>query len=150
MPQSLSLNLVHLVFSTRNRENRLYADMRPDLFAVMAKIASRSNSHIYRVGGVEDHVHLAIRLHPTQPASQLVNVLKTQSSQWIKEQSGSSPDFAWQKGYGLFSVSKTHLSALIEYIDRQEHHHRRISFQEEFREICRKNDVGIDERYVWD
>lgn len=99
---------------------------------------------------MDDHVHLAVRLHQTVAGAQLVNVLKTQSSQWIKEQPGSSADFAWQNGYGLFSVSKTHLPKLIDYIDNQEMHHHALSFKEEFREICRKNDVEIDERYVWD
>ena len=150
MPQAFSLNIIHLVFSTKNRENRLYRDLRPDLFAVMANIVARAKSHAYRVGGVDDHVHLAIRLHQTVAGAQLVNVLKTQSSQWIKEQPGSSPDFAWQKGYGLFSVSKPHLPKLIDYIDNQEMHHHALSFQDEFREICRKNGVEIDERYVWD
>ena len=150
MPQSLSFNLIHLVFSTKNRENRLYRDLRPDLFAMMATVVHNTKSHAYRVGGVDDHVHLAIRLHPTLAGAQLVNVLKTQSSQWIKEQSGSSPDFAWQKGYGLFSVSKTHMPKLIDYIDNQETHHYALSFQDEFRELCRKNDIEIDERYCWD
>ncbi len=150
MPQSLSCNLIHLVFSTKNREKRLYRDLRPGLFSVMATIVHNTKSHAYRVGGVDDHVHLAIRLHPTLAGAQLVNILKTQSSQWIKEQSGSTPDFAWQGGYGLFSVSKTHLPKLIDYIDNQESHHHALSFQDEFREICRKNDIEIDERYVWD
>ena len=146
----MSLNLIHLVFSTKHREYRLYPDLRPDLFSVMANIVARTKSHAYRAGGVDDHVHLAIRLHPTVAGAQLVNVLKTQSSQWIKKQPGSSSDFAWQKGYGIFSVSKTHLPKLIDYIDNQETHHHALSFQDEFREICRKNDIEIDERYVWD
>ena len=130
--------------------SRLYKELRPELFAVMARIVERKKSHAYRVGGVDDHVHLAIRLHPTVAGSELVNVLKTQSGQWIKDQSGSSPDFAWQKGYGMFSVSKTHLPELIDYIDQQEHHHHRNSFQDEFRTMCLKNEIEIDERYVWD
>ncbi len=116
----------------------------------MANLVNQTKSHAYRVGGLDDHVHLALRLHPTLAGSQLVNVLKSQSSQWIKKQTGSSPDFAWQGGYGLFSVSKTHLPGLLDYIDQQESHHHTLSFQDEFRELCRKNGIEFDERYVWD
>jgi putative transposase len=150
MSQSLSQNIVHLVFSTKHRENLLFRGLRPELFAVMANLVNQTKSHAYRVGGLDDHVHLALRLHPTLAGSQLVNVLKSQSSQWIKKQTGSSPDFAWQGGYGLFSVSKTHLPGLLDYIDQQESHHHTLSFQDEFRELCRKNGIEFDERYVWD
>jgi len=116
----------------------------------MATVVSNTGSHPYRIGGVEDHVHLAIRIHPTVSGSKLINVLKTESSKWLKLQSAIKCGFHWQSGYGLFSVSQSHLAALIHYIDQQEAHHVEVSFQDEFRKLCRKNRVEWDETYVWD
>jgi len=115
----------------------------------MATLVSNTGSHAYRIGGVEDHVHLAILMHPTCSGSKLLNVLKTESSKWLNRHPVIKTDFHWQSGYGLFSVSQSHLHALIRYIDHQEEHHQKISFQDEFRTLCRKNGVELDEAYVW-
>lgn len=150
MPQSLCQNLIHLVFSTKNRNDWILPPDRGKLYTVMATIVADTGSHAYRIGGVSDHVHLAIRLHPTVAGAGLVNRLKTKSSTWMKEHSLTGNPFSWQKGYGLFSVSQGHAPRLFQYIDRQEEHHRKESFQDEYRRICLKNGVELDERYVWD
>jgi len=95
-------------------------------------------------------VHLAIRLSRTLAIADLVEKLKTSSSKWLKTQSASLGAFAWQRGYGCFSVGPTDLNSLCEYIDRQEEHHRRRTFQEEFRMFLEKYGVEYNEAYVWD
>ncbi|WFB35110.1 IS200/IS605 family transposase [Kiritimatiellota bacterium B12222] len=150
MSQSISENILHLVFSTKHRENRLHSSIRSELFAMMASVTERNKCHAYRVGGVDDHVHLAFHLHPTLSLSRYVNLLKTESSKWLKTTSGIENSFAWQSGYGAFSISRAHLPALCEYLEHQESHHHRESFKDEFRRVCEKHNVQIDERYVWD
>lgn len=150
MPQSLSLVLIHLVFSTKGRVPLLDAEIRPALHAYLATVARNADCECYRVGGVADHVHLAIRLGRTVTVAGLVEELKTSSSKWLKTQSMSLESFAWQRGLGAFSVGPKDREALFEYIDGQEEHHRTRSFQEEYRAFLKKYGVDYDERYVWD
>ena len=152
MAQSLSENIVHIVFSTQHRRPSLVEAIRPELYGVMATLAERQKSHAYRVGGVEDHVHMAVRLHPTVALSQFIGTIKGESAKWIKKREGDRgiPEFAWQKGYGAFSIGRSALPDLIAYIDKEEEHHRVRTFKEEFRTFCEKYDVSLDERYVWD
>jgi REP element-mobilizing transposase RayT len=105
---------------------------------------------VFRVGGVEDHVHLAIDLSRTVTISEFVKRVKQASSVWLKEQAGIRGDFEWQAGYGAFSLGQSQLGDLLNYIDRQEEHHRTRSFQEEYRVLLTRFGVEADERYVWD
>ena len=148
MPQTLSLNLVHSIFSTKDRRPLIHDDIAPNLHAYLAGTARRLDCECFRVGGVEDHVHLALRLASTHTAAKIVSELKTSSSVWMKKQGVAA--FAWQRGYGLFSVGPTNLTALVRYIDNQKAHHTKRSFQDEMRGFCEKYHVRIDEQYVWD
>jgi len=112
-------------------------------------VARNSECEAYRVGGVTDHVHLALRLSRTLTIAKLVETLKTASSKWLKSQSASLGAFAWQRGYGCFSVGPADLPALCEYIAEQERHHQRRTFQEELRMFLDKYGVEYDEAYVW-
>lgn len=103
-----------------------------------------------RVGGIEDHIHILCRLGRSIPVSDLVRELKRESSKWLKAKSPGLAEFHWQNGYGAFSVSPAHVNALIEYISNQENHHRRETFQEEYRRLLTKYGLEWDERYVWD
>ena len=150
MPQSLSLNLVHLIFSTKDRMPLITRDVRPQLHAYLATVARHGDGECYRVGGVADHVHLAVRLSRTVALSDLVSELKTSSSKWIKERSPELSKFSWQRGYGAFSIGPKDLDAVLDYIDRQEEHHRRKTFQEEYQGFLRHYGLEFDERYVWD
>ena len=102
------------------------------------------------VGGVEDHVHVLCRLGKTIDVADLIRDLKRDSSKWIKSEQPRLAEFHWQQGYGAFSISPSHVDALKEYIINQEEHHRHESFQDEFRRLCKKYGLEIDERYVWD
>jgi REP element-mobilizing transposase RayT len=150
MPQSLALVIVHLVFSAKDRQPLLGASIRPALHAYLATVARNAGCECYRVGGVADHVHLAIRFSRTLTIADLVEELKTSSSKWVKTQSPELATFAWQRGYGAFSVGPSDLDALRAYIDGQEEHHKTRTFQEEYRAFLTKYRVEFDERYVWD
>jgi REP element-mobilizing transposase RayT len=150
MPQSLSLVVIHVIFSTKDRRPFLDPDTCPNLHAYLATVARNAGCECYRVGGVADHVHLAIRLSRTLTIANLVENLKTSSSKWLKTRSPSLASFSWQRGYGCFSVGPTDLESLCAYIDRQEEHHRTRTFQDEFQMFLKKYGVEYGEAYVWD
>lgn len=150
MPQSLSQVIIHIIFSTKNREPWIDAEVRPRLHAYLATIGRDNGCEVYRVGGVEDHVHIIASLSRTITQAQLLEELKKHSSRWIKEIASQCAGFSWQRGYGAFSVSKSQLDATIQYVEGQEEHHRKISFQEEYRRFLNKHGIAFDERYVWD
>ncbi|MCX5661039.1 MAG: IS200/IS605 family transposase [Planctomycetota bacterium] len=150
MPQSLAQILVHLVFSTKNREGVLVDAHHQALHAYIGGIVDAQKGSLLRAGSVADHIHLLL-VHPrTIAPANLVQEIKTGSSVWLKEQDDRYAEFHWQTGYGMFSVSPTHRSAVESYLDNQAEHHREVTFQEEFRRILIKNGVEFDERYVWD
>jgi putative transposase len=148
MPQTLSFNLVHIIFSTKNRVPLIQDVIIADLHAYLAGTARKLDCECLRAGGVADHVHLALRLSPTKTAAKVVSEIKTGASVWLKGQGVAN--FAWQRGYGLFSVSPADLGALVKYIDEQKAHHRQRGFLEEMRAFYEKYHVAFDERYVWD
>lgn len=150
MPQSLSLVIVHVIFSTKERRPFLVPDTRPKLHAYLATVARNVDCEAYRVGGVPDHVHLAIRLSRTITIAKLVETLKTASSKWLKTELPDLAAFSWQRGYGCFSVGSSDLDALKAYIDSQEEHHKTRTFEDEFRMFLKKYGVAYDEAYVWD
>lgn len=151
MPQSLSFALIHVIFSTKDRLPFLVADtVRASLHAYLATVARNMDCECYRVGGVADHVHLAVRISRTITIAKLVEELKTSSSRWLKTQSPGLEKFAWQRGYGAFSVGPTDLPALENYIEGQEAHHRVKTFQEEYRAFLTKYGIPYDEKYMWD
>ena len=150
MPQSLAKNLIHLVFSTKNRQRILTDDARPALHACIATVLKDLDCPAIIINSVEDHIHLLFSLHRTVPLSKAVEDLKKSSSKWIKNQSPELSQFSWQSGYGAFSVSESHCAAVKNYISNQAEHHRKLSFQDEFRAILTKHDIDFDERYLWD
>ena len=150
MPQSIDQILLHLIYITKDRAPYLNKKIRGDVHAYLAATARNVGCYCLRVGGVEDHVHIAVRLGRTIAVSQLVLELKVQSSKWIKMQSPDTGNFSWQRGYAVFSVSPADQNALIEYIDNQEKHHESKSFQDELRAFFKKYNVTFDEKYVWD
>jgi putative transposase len=150
MPQSLARILVHVVFSTKNREPFLSPAIRPLVHGYLASVGRDIGCEVFRVGGVADHVHLAIDLGRTMAISTFVQKVKQTSSAWLKEQPGGPRHFEWQTGYGAFSVGQSQLEALLDYVATQEEHHRKATFQDEYRALLKKYDIEADERYVWD
>lgn len=151
MSQSLAQIYLHIVFSTKDRRAYLQdASLRAELHNYLGGTCNTLDCPVIRVGGVADHVHILCRFGKTIKVADFVRELKRDSSKWLKTKSPSLDDFHWQKGYGAFSVSPSHVEALRRYIGNQEEHHRTESFQDEFRRLLRKYQVEYDERYVWD
>jgi putative transposase len=149
VPQSLANLLTHLIFSTRNRNPLLVdKDLRQRTHAYLAAVLKDIQCPALIVGGVANHVHILCQLAKAQSISDMMEHLKASSSKWLKTQGIRT--FSWQRGYGAFSVSQSHVDAVISYIENQEEHHRTITFEEEFRLILKRYRVAFDERYVWD
>ncbi len=149
MAQSLSHILIHVIFSTKDRTPFLKPEIRSRLHGYLAKKCRDLKCVCFRVGGVEYHVHLAIDLPRTLALSKLLEELKATSSKWLKTKSPELSEFAWQGGYVAFSLSFSHLDALCQYIDRQEEHHKDVSFQEEYVNLLEKLKIEYDPRYIW-
>jgi putative transposase len=150
MPQLLSKVIIHIIFSTKDREPWLDRDVRPRMHAYVATICRDLNAEALRVGGVADHLHIVTTLPRTLSQAAMVETLKKTSSKWIKGLDSKYRQSYWQRGYGAFSVSASQLNAVLEYVGDQEEHHRTRSFQEEYRDFLCKCGVKFDERYVWD
>lgn len=151
MPQSLSAVYIHLVFSTKERRPFLRNQPTRDaLHAYLGGISKQLECPPIRIGGVEDHVHILARFGRTIAQAEWVKELKRVSNLWLKEQGQAYAGFQWQGGYADFSVSQSNLQQVMEYIARQEEHHRKMTFQDELRALLRKHDLEFDERYVWD
>jgi len=150
MPQSLSKVIIHIIFSIKNREPWLDCEVRPRMHAYLATTCRDLGAEVVHVGGVADHVHIVTMLPRTVSQAQVVEQIKKASSKWIKSLGGHYRGFFWQRGYGAFSVSPSQLDSVLEYVDKQQQHHRERTFQEEYRELLRKHGVDFDERYVWD
>jgi REP element-mobilizing transposase RayT len=151
MAQSLAKILVHTIFSTKDRRPFLRDKLlRDQMHRYLGGILANLDCQPIIVGGVEDHVHLLCSLSRTSDAAAIVKEVKRGSSLWIKTADRDLNDFAWQNGYGIFSIGFSQVSAARKYIATQEIHHRQVSFQDEFRGLLRKYELEFDERYVWD
>jgi putative transposase len=151
MPQSLAKILVHTVFSTKDRRPFLRDPaLRQELHHYLGGILARLDCQPMIVGGVEDHVHLLCALSRTCEAAAMVKETKRGSSLWLKSRGQDLQDFAWQNGYGIFSIGFSQIGSVQDYIAGQEEHHRKTSFQDEFRQLLRRYEIAFDERYVWD
>lgn len=150
MPQSLSKVILHIIFSTKDREPWLDSHVRPRIHAYLAAICRELGAEFVHIGGVADHVHIVTSLPRTVSQSELVEKIKKASSKWVKTLDARFRGFFWQRGYGAFSVSPSQLEAVLQYVNDQREHHRKRTFQEEYRELLRKHGVQFDERYVWD
>ena len=152
MPQSLANVTLHFVFSTKHRQPLLKPkSLRDQWYAYMATVLRDNvDSPAIIIGGVEDHVHVLVNLSRSYAIKDVVQEMKTETSKWIKKQSPELHPFAWQAGYGVFSVSQSIVPSCKSYIAHQEEHHKKTTFQEEFRDMCKRAGIEIDERYVWD
>ena len=150
MPQSLSSILVHLIFSTKNREPFITEAIEKELYPYMAKIFRELKSPSLTICGADDHVHSLFSLGRTIEVADLVQVVKTESSKWIKTKGQEFSNFHWQRGYGAFSIGQSQVVFLKRYIVRQRIHHQRITFQDEYRKFLKSYGIDYDERYVWD
>ncbi len=150
MGQSLAQLYVHLVFGTKRRVPWLDDGFRGELHAYLIGILRNLDSPSLATGSVADHVHILLRQSRTLALAKLVEGLKKSSAKWLKAQAHVPPEFAWQAGYGAFSVSSSLVPAVTAYIGGQVEHHQHHTFQDELRAILRLHEVAYDERYLWD
>lgn len=147
MAQSLARILLHIIFSTKDRQCLLAPEWRTRLHAYMNGVIQNQGCVPICVDGPDDHIHAVLALGRTITVADLVQEMKVATSKWAKSEESS---FAWQSGYGVFSVSESRLSEVVAYVRDQEEHHRRVSFQDEYRQFLVRHGITFDEKYVWD
>jgi REP-associated tyrosine transposase len=141
-------NLIfHIVFSTQGHLPLLKSEFRQELFSYLGALIKEKGGKALIVNGVLDHVHLLILLPPDLSPSETMKFVKANSSRWMKQRSGKP--FAWQKGFGAFSVSRSNVPALTRYIADQETHHAKMDFKTEFVTLLKKNEVDFDDEFLW-
>jgi len=150
MAQSLSKIIVHVVFSTKNREPSLPKTVRADLFAYMVGILNSLDCVTMAINGTEDHVHALIVMSKTISVSKIMSEMKGGSSRWLNSRDTTTKHFAWQAGYGAFSVSESKIPTVMDYIASQEEHHRKATFQDELMTLLKRHKIQFDERYIWE
>ena len=150
MPQSFTKLYAHLIFSTKHRKPFLDDEIRPRVHAYLATIIRSIDSPYVVVGGVADHVHILFDIGKKHAPVEFVEKVKRESSKFVKTLGPEYANFYWQRGYGMFSVSPTLLPDAEQYVRNQEKHHRKKTFQEEFREFLERYGIEYDERYAWD
>jgi putative transposase len=150
MPQSLSSILIHLIFSTKNRESFITPAIEPELHPYLASIFRGLKSPSLTIDGTTDHLHILFSLSRVMKIADLVQEVKTESSKWIKTKGSEFSNFHWQSGYGAFSIGQSQVPIVKRYIARQKLHHQRVTFQDEYRKFLKSYGIDYDERYVWD
>lgn len=150
MPQSLSSVTIHLIFSTKDRIAFLSSSLRAELYAYLSTVIRNSGSVAHRIGGTDDHIHLAVSVGRTISVSQLVEHIKVTTSRWIKTKDATLASFSWQRGYAALSIRTSDLPGLVQYIDGQIEHHRQVQFMEEYVKLLDECGVEYDQRYMFD
>ncbi|HEY4259851.1 MAG TPA: transposase, partial [Schlesneria sp.] len=150
MPQSLVKNLIHLVYSTKHRAPWIPKEHQENLWRYQGGIFKDWESPALVIGGVEDHVHALFSLSKNHALIKIVEEVKKGSSKWMKAEGPRNLEFHWQLGYAAFSVSQSNVDEVRRYIENQEEHHRKTTFQDELRALFKRHGIDFDERYVWD
>ena len=150
MPQSLSSLLIHLVFSTKNREPFITPKIETELHPYMATIFRELKSPSLAIDGTTDHAHILFSMARVVTIADIVEEVKTSTSKWIKTKGREFRNFYWQRGYGAFSIGQSNVATLKRYIRNQKQHHRHVTFQDEYRKFLKAYGIDYDERFVWD
>ena len=148
MANSYSQIYFHLVFSTKNRENFIHRNIENRVWSFIGGIARKHDLSALQIGGIENHIHALVISKPTIVPSLIPKWLKGESSKWIKEEF-SLNNFSWQDGYGIFSVSKSSMPKVVEYIKNQREHHLKQSYEDEYVELLKLHDIDYDEKYLY-
>ncbi len=150
MAGSFVANYCHMVFSTKNRVPQIDDELRPRLFEYMGGTMRGLDGVLLAAGGTADQVHLLVSMGKEGSIASTIRDIKSNSSGWIHETFPERHEFAWQSGYGAFSVSHSRLDRVKEYLVNQRQHHRVKTFKEEFEALLRKHHIKFDERYIWE
>ena len=150
MPNTYTSLAYHIIFSTKGRAPFITSAIAPQLHAYLAGIIKNLHGVPIQIGGMPDHVHIVCRSKPGISISDMLRTIKASSSKWVNETMQTPHPFAWQTGYGAFTVSESRLDSVVSYVKNQAEHHRTRTFQEEFIEFLERNKVAYDERYLWE
>lgn len=150
MSQSLNKVFVHITFSTKYRQNLIDEAIKNSLFEYIGGVCKGIECYPIQVGGYQNHIHILCVLSKKVTQMKLLEEVKKRSSKWIKTQGEKYGNFYWQDGYGIFSVNPHEVDVVIKYIQNQEEHHKKRTFNEEYIGFLKKYNVEYDERYVWD
>ncbi len=150
MSHSFTSQLMHCVFSTKERRKIITPDLKERLYPYLGGIARENKMKAVSIGGVEDHVHLLLSLPSTLSIAKAMQLLKGGSSKWIHDEFPQHRLFAWQEGYGAFSIGVSDVERTVDYIQNQVHHHRRKDFKQEFISFLKKHGIEYDERFIFD
>jgi len=145
MPHSYAQNIVHVIFSTKDRRKLIPKELQPKLWAYIAGVCKNHEIHVEAIGGADDHIHLLIRVPATMSVAKAILTIKANSSKWVNE---PGRRFEWQEGYAAFSVSASLVARVARYINTQEAHHKRMTFDAEFVAMLKKHGVKFDPNFV--
>jgi len=140
---------IHTVFAVQNRISLIQKSWQDQLYKYITTIIQKHGHKVLAIGGVHDHIHILFGLRPTQALSKLIQEVKRDSSEWINQQRLVMGQFSWQKGYGAFSYSKSHVAQVVKYIETQEEHHKKKTFIDEYKKILKDFNLEYDERYIF-
>jgi putative transposase len=150
MSHTFISQLLHCVFSTKERRPVITPTLQSRLFQYMGGIARENKIKLLAAGGVDDHVHLLISMPSTISISKAMQLIKSGSSKWIHETFAEDRLFEWQEGYGAFSIGAGDIERTVKYINNQAEHHKKIDYKKEFLAFLRKQGIEYDERYIFD
>jgi putative transposase len=148
MPHSYISCLMHCVFSTRQRQKFISEELQQRLWPFIGGIARENGMKILAIGGTQDHIHMLLSLPATTPIAKAIQLIKGGSSRWVHETFAAHKNFAWQEGYGAFSISVSQIEVTARYIRTQKEHHRNKTFEEEFLTFLKKHGIEYDARHV--
>jgi putative transposase len=140
---------IHALFAVQNRYNIITPDWEDELYKYTTGIVHQNKHRLLAIGGMPDHIHLLIGFRPTQSISELIQIVKANSSKWINERQFIKTKFSWQEGFGAFSHSKSNLPSVIRYVNNQKEHHKAKTFTEEYLNLLKESDVTFDERFIF-
>lgn len=150
MPNTYTQLLYHIVFATRRREPLVSEKYEKRLHAYIGGIVRNEGGVLLAAGGMPDHLHLVLRLGTTRAVADVVRVVKSKSAAWMNELEGYPGKFFWQRGYSAFTVSKSQLDRVLNYVNTQKEHHQQRGFRQELRTLLLKHDVAFEEAYLWE
>ena len=148
MPNTYTQIHIQVVFAVQNRQCLIKDVWKDDLYKYMTGIIQNKGHKVLWINGMPDHVHILFGMRPIQALSDLIKIVKQESSKWISENRFDNGKFSWQSGYGAFSYSKWDVPRIIKYVKNQEEHHKRVSFQDEYLKLLKDFEVDYDERYI--
>ncbi len=140
----------HIIFSTKYRKPRIDDAWKDDLYSYIGGIIRSEKGQLLEIGGIPDHIHILAGFHPTVAVSDMLQHIKGGSSKWINNEKKSRERFEWQAGYGAFTVSQSQVPTVRQYVQRQDEHHQKRSFKDEFLAILKRHNIDYDLKYVFE